>query len=1097
MADAIGNVRATFTASAGGMIGAIDQIVGKLGSFAASAKRTQAQTTEYNKIIGDLGSQFLAGGISAEEYAERVGRVQGKFKGIGEAERMRLAIEALRLAQATGTRDADELASAEERLTASIRGATPPLERLSLGLAQNRADFLAGRVSIEQYRQTIATLPGQINGTETAAAKMERIFKQSQDTVRGLRAPTADLEDQLARLSEQFEAGYIDDQQYAAASAEVKAKLEAMTPEAVAAAQAAEQLSAAMERGKAVTEQFLSPQERFDANMVEMTDLLRQGAISQETFDRAAASAQDKLASEEKALRDATPEAKALAEAMEEGKRVTQSMLTPVEKYEQEISRLDDLLAKNAISEETHARATKRAKDEMDKASPAAKSVGDAFGGLPGPLGAAARAFDMMQKSLGGTIAGFRSGGISGGISNFVGQIRAGIANAGSSGGASLVAVAPQIALVATAAYAGYEALKRMTAAMGEVGERVERTGQLANRLGVSFQQYEILSTAAKMAGVETEALAAAQTKGLKAISAARDGAGAEAKAFEELGISQEMLNSTNPSALLEIAAQRLEAIEDPATRAALAIKIFGKSGNDVLPALKGIDSVRDGIARLGGVMNEGDQMRFTALDDAFDNASRATTRLGETLLAPFTGLFSTIAEGVAATFGGIASALAPLSPLIDGILKPVGYVVQLIGEGIGVLGRFIGATINGVYEIVDGVTEIVSYSQTLGPIFEAVGQIGTFIADTFFAIGKEIGEWIKWFEKLTGVEIMPMKAGSDADAVEAQIKAREDAEKAAEQARRKDEDRAKSIKEGLITPLEKYKQQLAEANDLYDKGLLPLNDYLGRVAQINGEFQKADPAIQAQLKAQEEQRKVAADLASQVEKAATAGLDLGAAAAPIRAAFDQTAAEIRNNFERGFIDADEAKSQMGQAVDAMNEELKRLGEDQKFAEKIRDGLKTEVQNVQDELDAIDKNQTLSADEKERAKAQVRDKFAVGLPGAQQKDAADKFREDQQKLKDALDAGLITPEQFRERQENIKKEMEDSVAEFRDKQQRNGGVDRRAVGAVDVNSSEGASTFFRLLRGQDEPTKKQLEELRKQTRLLERVAEAGSEVVQI
>jgi hypothetical protein len=50
-----------------------------------------------------------------------------------------------------------------------------------------------------------------------------------------------------------------------------------------------------------------------------------------------------------------------------------------------------------------------------------------------------------------------------------------------------------------------------------------------------------------------------------------------------------------------------------------------------------------------------------------------------------------------------------------------------------------------------------------------------------------------------------------------------------------------------------------------------------------------------------------------------------------------------------------------------------------------------------------------------------------------------------------------------------------------------------------VNSSEGASTFFRLLRGQDDPTKRQLKEMEKQTRLLAKVADdlADTEVVNI
>ena len=123
--------------------------------------------------------------------------------------------------------------------------------------------------------------------------------------------------------------------------------------------------------------------------------------------------------------------------------------------------------------------------------------------------------------------------------------------------------------------------------------------------------------------------------------------------------------------------------------------------------------------------------------------------------------------------------------------------------------------------------------------------------------------------------------------------------------------------------------------------------------------------------------------------------------------------------------------------------------------------------------------------------------FAGGLPGAPEQDIADKFRSDQAKLKEALAAGLISEDDFAARQRQIFEELDSGVSDLRDKQERNAQPDRRAVGAVDVNSSEGASTFFRIMRGQDDPTKKQLDEMRRQTRLLEKVAAAEAEVVQI
>jgi hypothetical protein len=269
--------------------------------------------------------------------------------------------------------------------------------------------------------------------------------------------------------------------------------------------------------------------------------------------------------------------------------------------------------------------------------------------------------------------------------------------------------------------------------------------------------------------------------------------------------------------------------------------------------------------------------------------------------------------------------------------------------------------------------------------------------------------------------------------------------------------------------------------------------------SKIRDEFAKQDPLAQAAVKYAEDQKKASEEIASKIRDSAKAGKELGDVADPVRAQFASAAEQIKKDMEAGLISPENAKAKMGEAVDGMNEELKRLGEDQKFAEKIREDLKAETDKVIDEIEKVQSNPFLSEEEKADASDKIRDKYVESLPGKAQQDASDKFREAQEKLRDAMDAGLIDEDQFRERIGNIREELEDSISDARDKQERNAGPDRRAVGAVEVNSSEGASTFFRLLRGQDDPTKKQLKEMEKQTRLLAKVADdlADTEVVNI
>ena len=973
------------------MIGAVDQIVGKLGSFAAATKRVAADTTRFESVTKELASEFMRGGGSVDDFGNKLGNTMKRFAGVSEAERLPIVMEALETSFQGSGRGASELAEAQARATAAVRAGTSPIERLSVDLAKNRADFLAGKVSMEQYKNTIATLPAEINGVETEQQQMERVFKETQETLRKLRTPLDDYETEMGKLREQLKRGTIDEHQFTAAA--------------------------------------------------------------------------------------------------------------------------------------------KNAKDVLDKSEGSAKSLGDAFGGLPGPLGAAARAFDMMQKSMGGTLNAFKTGGIEAGVSNFVGQIQSGVSNAGSTGGASLIGIAPQLGMVAAAAYAGYEGLKRMTEAMGAVGERVERTGQLAERMGVSFQEFELLSVAANMAGVETEALASAQTKGLKAISAARAGAKEQALAFSALGISQKQLQESDPSAILEDAAAKLNAIGDPATRAALAMKIFGKSGNDVLPALKGIDAVRAGIQRLGGVMNEGDVGRFKALDDAFDNATRATTRLGEVLLLPFTSLravgalFQAIEnlgavlyESGAAQFLVIAAASTAAAAAITSVVGATAGIASVLTFVPAAVAAFAtltaGVLTYAAASIASAIAVTASWAVANAPfiaIAAGLTTIGVLIAaaipeswrqsvvESFKSIGGWVAYIVEKFEAWTGIKVSPLKGGTDREAIEEEMARRKELEKENEQAQNKAAERAKAMKESLLSPWEQMQQKVDEVYDLEKRGLLTAQERAALENKITNEFVAQTPAAQALKKIQEDQKKASEEIASKIRDSAKAGAELGAAADPIRAQFASAAEQIKKDMEAELISPENAKAKMGEAVDAMNEELKRLGEDQKFAEKIRDGFKSEMDKVNEELAAIDKNQTLTAAEKDKAKGQVRDKAAASLPGGNEQSPVDKFKDDQKKLREAFEKGIIDKDQLRERMGNVRQDLEDSIADARDKQERNAGPDRRAVGATEVNSSEGASTFFRLLRGQDDPTKKQLKEMEKQTRLLASVEEAlaSQEVVQL
>jgi hypothetical protein len=329
-------------------------------------------------------------------------------------------------------------------------------------------------------------------------------------------------------------------------------------------------------------------------------------------------------------------------------------------------------------------------------------------------------------------------------------------------------------------------------------------------------------------------------------------------------------------------------------------------------------------------------------------------------------------------------------------------------------------------------------------------------------------------------------KAKADFDS---QIKSLEERNKAAEGITAAIEESTKAGKElgAAAGPIRDQFRQTAEEIKRALEGKLITPEEAKRQTEAAAE------AMNEGFKKAGEQKKSVEDIDKAIKDSTKAGKELGAAADGIRNQFVNAANEIKDKVSRGLISPEDARDQMAAATDAMNEELKRLGEDVNFAEKIRDQLKTAGEKVQEELAKIEANQTLSADEKAKAKGNVLEKAREALPGGGQDDPVKKFRKAQQELQDAFRNNVIGQEELLQREARIREELDSSLSDLRDKQETNAQPDRRAVSASNVNSSEGASTFFRLLRGSDDPTKKQLDEMKRQTQLLERVNAALGE----
>ena len=120
-----------------------------------------------------------------------------------------------------------------------------------------------------------------------------------------------------------------------------------------------------------------TPLENYQAKIEQLGVLLKAGAIDQDTYARAVNMAKEAL---DRASGSASKAKKALTDpALAEAARIFEATRTPLEQYQAQIARLNELLAAGAISQDTYNRAVAQAQDAFAKAEEAGNKAQNTF----------------------------------------------------------------------------------------------------------------------------------------------------------------------------------------------------------------------------------------------------------------------------------------------------------------------------------------------------------------------------------------------------------------------------------------------------------------------------------------------------------------------------------------------------------------------------------------------------------------------------------------------------------------------------------------------------------------------------------------------
>jgi TP901 family phage tail tape measure protein len=241
----------------------------------------------------------------------------------------------------------------------------------------------------------------------------------------------------------------------------------------------------------------------------------------------------------------------------------------------------------------------------LDRITAPLKALNDRIDRIQAPVRRLRSSFVELDKALGLPRLRTAVAGVASGV--------AGVASAAAG-------AVTQFSLMATAGAGALLALVKTTA---DTGESVFNAAQ---KVGVAVEAYQRLAYAAGIANVSHEGLDTALKIFSKNLTQAARGGKEQAAAFASIGVGlRDARGQIKPTeTLLQDIADRFQKMPDGPAKTAIALRLFGRSGSDLIPLLnEGGSALRaygDELDRIGGVLGKD---TASAADTLNDNISR------------------------------------------------------------------------------------------------------------------------------------------------------------------------------------------------------------------------------------------------------------------------------------------------------------------------------------------------------------------------------------------------------------------------------------------------------------------------------------------
>ncbi len=273
-------------------------------------------------------------------------------------------------------------------------------------------------------------------------------------------------------------------------------------------------------------------------------------------------------------------------------------------------------------------------------------------------------------------------------------------------------------------AFGAKQAVDFVTETVAAVANLGDEVGETAQKLGVNAKALQTLGFVAKDSGASMQDMGTAMRFISKNAVAAADGNKDMIENFSKLGVSVRDSNGQLKTAdqLFVELADGFVNVKDPAERTALAMKVLGRSGTQLIPTmLKGSDALREqakAAEELGFVM--GDDLLDAS--DKYMQAQSEQEGAVQGLKVAFSTKLIPVLEKVTRAFTKL---LVKMQPVAAAIGKMLAGALTFVSRLLTGFGQALGS-IAGIFQRLGfGLSMLVAGITALGVAFAFVGKSG------------------------------------------------------------------------------------------------------------------------------------------------------------------------------------------------------------------------------------------------------------------------------------------------------------------------------------------------------------------------------------